>query len=621
MTSDSPGSTRHGLLGDPDRLAALAATGLDASGHPELDRFAGMAVKLLGVPVALVSLVDADRQYFPGAVGLGAPWDERRQTPLSHSFCQFVVATEEPMVIDDARTDARVCDNPAVDDLRVAAYAGMPLTDDDGRVLGSLCAIDHEPHAWTGRELELLADLAAACSAVLRMRLAVDRAGHANAARDQAQATAQLLAAEVRTALDRSEILLAASRELGGTNTINDVLRAVSRLISGGLAPVQVSLSVVESDGGRTRLVAAAPTIDPTDGEPEPLEVAGMPATAELPIEQPLFVSDRAAMETGAAMLRTEMDRLGWRAMASVPLRGPNGVEGTLTFGWSRPHNLDVGEQAVILALAGYVARALERATYLRSRISAAETLQRALLTPMPAIPGLELTARYLPASDNEQVGGDWYDAVRIGNDVLALVIGDVTGHDMAAAAAMSELRSMLRGYLVDRNESPSAILHRLEQANFNLGARTMATAVVCFVERTAAGTIRLRWSNAGHPPPILIRPDGHVHTLSSANHLIGASLRLPRTDSTELLPPGATLLLHTDGLIESRTVDWPEMTAKLHAILNDHVAAPLDALVDAVIAQLPTAGKEDDVAVLALRDTAAAVLPGPFSGPGGSDL
>lgn len=161
MTDGSPGPARRSIappsvLGDPERLRALADTGLDAVPDEAFDRFARLVSDLLDVPVALVSLVSTDRQFFPGAVGLPDPWSERRQTPLSHSFCQHVVGIEAPMVLPDARLYPRVRDNLAIDDLGVVAYAGMPLTDLSGRVLGSLCAIDNKPRAWTAAQLRSL---------------------------------------------------------------------------------------------------------------------------------------------------------------------------------------------------------------------------------------------------------------------------------------------------------------------------------------------------------------------------------------------------------------------------------------------------------------------------------
>jgi PAS domain S-box-containing protein len=160
-------------LKDSDRLAALARTGLlDSEAEPSFDRLARLASKLLGTPVALVSLVDANRQFFKSCVGLPEPWATRRQTPLSHSFCQHVVTSREPLVIEDARLDPQVKDNPAIAELNVIAYLGVPLAIDD-QIIGSFCAIDNTPRTWTTDDVEILRDLAE--SVVTEIRLRADR--------------------------------------------------------------------------------------------------------------------------------------------------------------------------------------------------------------------------------------------------------------------------------------------------------------------------------------------------------------------------------------------------------------------------------------------------------------
>ena len=156
-------------LGDPARLGALERTGLlDVSTDPVLDRLTRLAARTIGAPVSLVSLVDTTRQHFASQVGLTAPWSAG--TPLSHSFCQVVVTSGEPLVVTDAKADDRVRDNLAVPDLGVQAYAGIPLVDDDGNVLGSFCVIDDAPREWTADELESIADIAAAAASEIQAR-------------------------------------------------------------------------------------------------------------------------------------------------------------------------------------------------------------------------------------------------------------------------------------------------------------------------------------------------------------------------------------------------------------------------------------------------------------------
>jgi diguanylate cyclase (GGDEF)-like protein/PAS domain S-box-containing protein len=148
----------------------LAATGLlDAPGREALDRLTRLAARLLDVPTAFVSLVDAERQFFASAVGVAEPWASLRGTPLSHSICQHVVESDAPVVIEDAPNHPLVFDNRAIDDLRVIAYAGMPLRTSQGHVLGSFCAVDDHARAWSDEDLETLRDLTHAVTAEIEL--------------------------------------------------------------------------------------------------------------------------------------------------------------------------------------------------------------------------------------------------------------------------------------------------------------------------------------------------------------------------------------------------------------------------------------------------------------------
>jgi signal transduction histidine kinase/PAS domain-containing protein/ActR/RegA family two-component response regulator/HPt (histidine-containing phosphotransfer) domain-containing protein len=158
---------------DPDRLAILRATRLlDSAPDDAFDRFTRLATTILGAPTALLSLVDERRQFFKSASGLSEPWATRRETPLTHSLCRHVVDGKEALVLDDARTDARFRDHAAVTDLKVAAYAGVPLTTGSGHVLGAFCAIDSAPRAWGDKDLTVLRELADAAMVEIELRAA-----------------------------------------------------------------------------------------------------------------------------------------------------------------------------------------------------------------------------------------------------------------------------------------------------------------------------------------------------------------------------------------------------------------------------------------------------------------
>ena len=166
-----PAAAVPGALADPDRLRALRSTALlDTPVERAFDRLTALAARLVGVPVVLVSLVTEDRQFFKSQCGLGGEAADDRGTPLSHSFCRYVVEDRAPLVITDARHDARLASNGAVADLGVVAYAGFPLLTRDGHVIGSFCAIDTEPHDWTRDELATLDALTDAAMDLIELR-------------------------------------------------------------------------------------------------------------------------------------------------------------------------------------------------------------------------------------------------------------------------------------------------------------------------------------------------------------------------------------------------------------------------------------------------------------------
>ena len=170
------GARLSAAVQNPERVAALNAEGLlDGAPEPMFDRLARLAARVANAPTALVSVVSDDRQYFAGLCGLAQPWADARQTPLSHSFCQHVVANAAPLVIEDARRDTVLSSNLAIADLDVVAYAGFPIVGPTGHVLGSLCAIDSEPRAWQPAQLESLADVALLVGTELERRVLVRR--------------------------------------------------------------------------------------------------------------------------------------------------------------------------------------------------------------------------------------------------------------------------------------------------------------------------------------------------------------------------------------------------------------------------------------------------------------
>ena len=245
---------------------------------------------------------------------------------------------------------------------------------------------------------------------------------------------------------------------------------------------------------------------------------------------------------------------------------------------------------------------ALDNARLVQATREVAERLQRSLLSPPVQPDPLELAVRYRPATHGVSIGGDWYDGFLQPDGATVLVIGDVMGHDIEAAAAMGQVKTLVRGIAFDRGEEPAGVLRRVDHALVGLAVPTLATALVCRVEQDDGGR-RLRWASAGHPLPLLTLPDGAVHELPAPiGPPLGIGWRGPRADGQAPLPDGSTLLLFTDGLFERRGVPLDEGRARVRAFLAREAGRPLPELCDRLLAELVGDGAEDDVAVLGVR-------------------
>ncbi|MGW3400957.1 SpoIIE family protein phosphatase [Streptomyces zhihengii] len=232
---------------------------------------------------------------------------------------------------------------------------------------------------------------------------------------------------------------------------------------------------------------------------------------------------------------------------------------------------------------------------YTRQR-AAARTLQRSLTnSALPAVVGLELTGRYLPAGQHD-VGGDWFDAITLPGGRTGLVIGDVVGHGVRAAAVMGQLRTAVRT-LARHDVDPARMLRSLDAVVADMGEDEMATCVYAVHDPAAGGCLVAR---AGHPPPVVAAGGSVAFLDGSSGTPLGTGGQDFRAEHVEL-PPGSVLALYTDGLIETRGQDLDHGMAKLAAALRDH-DRPLDALCDGVLGELLPGPAQDDVAVLMVR-------------------
>ncbi|GAA4706928.1 hypothetical protein GCM10023349_26600 [Nocardioides conyzicola] len=568
-------------------------------GDPSLDRYARMVCRALGVGTATVTIIEPGRAVFPGACGLPEDLQRDRESPLSHSFCKQVVVEQGPVIVADAREDDRLRDNLAIPDLGLIAYAGWPISDHTGTIVGSLCAVDGAPRQWTDAQIEMLEDLAAACSAEISERGLRDLAAIGESA-------AQDLS-------HRSRVLLALSEGLSATRTMTDVAQAVEAIAIDQLGCLHAGIWL-RNDGDEIG-AAQAPEVltfvaPPTTTWESALRNAVLPFDDTNPMGGAAvhghaeYFSDRSIQNALYPHLDT-VKQVG-EARSFQPLITRGQVLGTLALIWQDPHPLSEQDRVTIEALASYSAQAVQRAGLLQERLDALVTLQSALLSDLPESECLELAARYRPAASRDQVGGDWYDAVVMPSGATSLMVGDVVGHDIAAAAVMGQLRTMLRTIAWTLRDGPAAQVRRLDRAMEDLDVEGMATLVYARVDAEdpdVEGRV-LRWTNAGHPPPMLVTAAGEVTFLDDGTPdlMVGVQPDTERLDRTALLPPGATLLLYTDGLVERRGESITVGLERLAGAAQRYQTLGVDAFLDAVLGDLVGTELNDDVAVLAVH-------------------
>ena len=292
------------------------------------------------------------------------------------------------------------------------------------------------------------------------------------------------------------------------------------------------------------------------------------------------------------------LEDIGDRAILCAPLLVGEYAVGAIQMAFRSARQSDPGRQAFLSIVARQCAAALDRARRFETEREIAETLQQSVLPErLPKLPGISLAARYLPGSSGLDVGGDWYDVIQFGENQVGVVVGDVMGKGVRAAAAMAQLRNGLRAYALE-GYKPGAVLERLNRLAESSDA-PFATVVYVVVD-SATGVAR--YANAGHPPVLLVRRDGGRELLE-----LGSGLPLAvdpdahyRTGVAEL-QPGDLLMLYTDGLVESRQRPIAQGIEQLRTAVRS--GRDLDqVLTDVLDTLLESDQRRDDVAVLAVR-------------------
>ncbi|MCI3926191.1 SpoIIE family protein phosphatase [Paenibacillus sp. TRM 82003] len=363
-----------------------------------------------------------------------------------------------------------------------------------------------------------------------------------------------------------------------------------------------LELTLTDSLGERARRTFQRVPLD------SPLPVAVAAATGEV-----VVLRDLEAALGFTPQMQEVVTSTGLGTWVSLPLQAAGRSVGGLTIGWRGPQDFTDRDFELMRAYAGQCAQSLaalqaheqeRRVAGEQRRLS--EALQRSLLTAPFEPDHLQIAVRYLPAATEAQIGGDWYDCFLAPSGTTTLVVGDVAGHDRDAAAAMGQVRNLLRGVSIALGEPPAAVLAALDRAMHHLGVGVIATAVLAQVEQgaaeKAAGLRTLRWSNAGHPPPVLIAPDGTARLLQAQpDVLLGLNPDAERADHATALEPGSTVVLYTDGLVERRDAPLQDGLEWLRATLEQLHHLSAEELCDALLARLD-GSPEDDVALLVLR-------------------
>ena len=416
---------------------------------------------------------------------------------------------------------------------------------------------------------------------------------------------------EIRRATARTALLARVSAELSGEVDTGSALGRLARLVVPALADACI-VTVVDREG-------RAQDVGSWHVDPERRSLMDCYARVRLdtlpsssPVAQALE-DGTPVTESVAAVLdlmpagpaRDLLVALAPASAVVLPLTAESRTVGVLTLYQDAGRVLTDDELETAWQVAAEAGRAVARVHRQSQQAQLAEALQRSLLTEPPELDDVAVVVRYLPAAEAARVGGDWYDAFQQRDGGLVVVIGDVVGHDTAAAAAMGQVRGLLRGIAHHSGAGPAEILRGLDEAMVDMHTDTLATAAVArLVAGGRAEGVRMSWANAGHPPPLLVAPDGGVVVLGEAigDLMLGVDPAAERAEPVVDLSPGTTLLLYTDGLIERRGDTIDEGMDRLAKHLRDLVGCSLDDLCDAVLERMVQATPMDDVALLAVR-------------------
>jgi hypothetical protein len=329
---------------------------------------------------------------------------------------------------------------------------------------------------------------------------------------------------------------------------------------------------------------------------------AGYPISAAVRERRVVLLPDIEAYRAQFPDIVEDTIAAGIQATASLPLyRSDGSVLGGIGFGWTDATTFHPKLEAALRAVAVLCVETVERAERYDADHELVVTMQRRLLGELPSLSGIEMSARYLPATTNLAVGGDWYEGLLLGRTRMALAVGDVTGHGIAAAADMALIRGMVSALIHSGVAMPDVFYELSAVLSQRTGLLLASAALV--VADIEGDTVT--FATAGHPPPLLRLPDGEIRRLDSAHSPIIGIPGTRRVADTAPFPEGSTLVMYTDGLVERRdrsVEDGIDLAiAHLRGLAGDVSG---DAVVEALIGELVDDVAEDDIALLVVQHT-----------------
>ncbi len=539
------------------------------------------------------------------------------------------------MLLEPSRRSLRLVASRNIPDAMVRTYASLPvdapLPTRDALRSGGVYLRDREER---DREYPTLASAAERAPAIAVLPLPIrDGAGNLNTLgvigfgwphaqpfdEDQTRLITEVTEL-CAVALERSDwsarqqtARLTAERTADRLGLLQTLIRELSQ------AATAHEVAAVIASAARTSLGAQAATLSAYDGKHPARHLAwtdlppmpdGVDAHfGELMIVRELVLTRQPVLVTSTADRDARYPDMAGngvphQAWANLPLIVANRFVGTAAFGWLAARDFADDEVEFMSSLAAHAAIALDRAVLLEGTTATAETLQRALLPRISAsLEGWDVATRYIPAVEGTKVGGDWYDVFTLPGGRIGLVLGDVAGKGVPAAAIMGAVRGAVRAYAMT-TDSPAELLRELDLYTATFVADQMVTLCYAVLDPT---TGVLRWANAGHPPPLLVTRKGTDWLTQATSAPLGLLRDITRIESECMVAaPGdqAALVLYSDGLIERRGESiWSGLGALAEAARDLWSAPDLQAAVDLVVKQVEHANRTvDDLAILAVR-------------------